>query len=125
MLSKAMNRPANRSRRSSWAWIQRLIVLLMLMVMPGPADVIQEVVAFATGIECCNGKCDDPSGQCCPKTCSHCRCCVHFNAVVPVATELPRVFATRQVTYGRGTVYVHLIGYRAPPFRPPTYYTMV
>lgn len=119
MLSKAVASSTLGVRRLVWAWVRRLAIVLMLVATPGPADLVQEVVAFATGIECCNGHCDDSSGQCCPKSCSHCRCCAHFAALLPTALELPSSSARRDRTYASRVIVFNPIDERAPPARPP------
>lgn len=119
MLSKAVARSASKSIWIRWMWLRRMTIVLMLIATPGPADVVLDVVAFATGVECCDGYCEDDSGRCCPKSCSHCRCCAHLSAVIPTEPVLPSSFAGYEPTYGIHAALLYPIDYRAPPYRPP------
>lgn len=102
-----------------------LTVLILLFASPGTADVVQEAVSLATGIECCNGNADDcgqNDGHGCGHVCVHCTCCSHPRAAPWTGLTLPtpprRVTADKHALgwYREGA---YSPGYHAPPFRPP------
>ena len=71
-----------------WArafWARALAVVLLFVTTPGSVELVQEVVSFATGIECCaEDGCDESTEDCCPRSCMHRLSC----AAVPTAREL-------------------------------------
>jgi hypothetical protein len=74
-----MLRPSLRKRAMApWArllWTRVLSLVLLFVVTPGSLDVVQEVVSYAVGIECCvDDGCGGTAGQCCPQSCLHCPC---------------------------------------------------
>ncbi|GEM_PF-2743187 len=108
--------------RVSWlrvAWVRYVCVALMTLVTPGPTDLAMELVEWVTGVECCGGACEDTVGQCCPRTCTHCRCCAHPVALVPRWIDVPEAHSSAQPEYALGSASRSSPGYRAPPFRPP------
>ncbi len=102
--------------------LARFIALLVLcLATPGVNDVAQELLAHATGVECCDeGGCDDGSGQCDPNECMHCVGCSHG---MTLATVVVRPVVGRAAA--EGLVHTWLTtqpsasGFRTPPFRPP------
>ena len=102
--------------RSFWA---RLLAAFFLFVLtPGSADVIQDVVAFTTGVECCDEHCDSSEG--CPRPCAHCVCCGHPSAVPAPLVRIPARPAPVEMKFNAFSENARSTGYRAPPFRPPT-----
>jgi hypothetical protein len=103
-----------------WVWF-RVALLVLLLATPGIGDTLQEVVEYATGIECCEGGACDDGGVTggCSHACTHCACCAHPRA-------LPTDFQLLGLTPGE-SAQTHIggsenglsSGYRAPPFRPP------
>lgn len=99
----------------------RLLVLgLLVLATPGVADVIEELVAHALGVACCeDSRCCEDTGEGCPNACVACACCVQPSALVTVAhvpSPAERPSASRFVGYAARPCAP---GYRTPPFRPP------
>jgi hypothetical protein len=100
----------------------RIVTLLVLcLATPGVADVAQELLSHATGVECCDdGGCDDGTGQCDPTECMHCVGCSH-------GMTLATVITTSAVLSPLSNGHVHAVstaqpcasGFHTTPFRPP------
>ena len=122
-LTRVMPLPAHSAPRFSRAigWVRWVIfTLLVLVVAPGAADLFEEIVCAAVGVECCDGDCCDGGARDgCPNSCQHCACCTHAPAL-PGTEDLrfEPSLSTRNSALGAMPA-THAAEYRAPPFRPP------
>src|SRR5690606_8753517 len=116
MLPTSVKRLAMAHWARAW-WARALAVVLLFASTPGSADLVQEVVSFATGIECCTEDgCDESPGECCPRSCMHCPCCAHPTAAPSMAHLLPTAVLARDHAFGGHPAARGASGYRAPPF---------
>jgi hypothetical protein len=98
-----------------------LALVVLVVTTPGAADVAEELIAHAMGIECCDGGgCCDGAGQSCPGTCPSCSCCAPSRATVTTAPLLPPLERPPVAITGGGSELPRARGFRAAPFRPPT-----
>ena len=97
-----------------------MTVALLLFASPGTADVVEQVIELATGVDCCEDGCDDEGSGDCENSCAHCRCCAHVNAIPVAAFVVPDGLRSQVLARSWLTNEAYSAGYRAPPFRPPT-----
>jgi hypothetical protein len=114
------------ARMFYWQMASRLLrrrvlgVVLLVLAAPGTSSVIDEIVSYASDIECCEDDgCDDGTEPCCPCTGLHCPCCAHVNVAASLAQLLSAAMPAVQLAFGEWEVGRLAPGYRAPPFRPP------
>jgi hypothetical protein len=102
-----------------WA-SSRAFALLLVLGAPGVSDIVRDVVAGATGAECCSdGVCDERLAMGCADACSHCTCCAQARAVLGAFELLELAGPTGQHMRIVEPENRRASGFRAPPFRPP------
>jgi hypothetical protein len=96
------------------------MLALCVLLTPSVIDVVEDVLAFWTGVECCeDGGCGGKGGSFCAHPCTHCSCCAHPAALAAGAGLVQLGEAAVGDALAIGQREAMPSGYRAPPYRPP------
>lgn len=99
-------------------WAALLTAFFLSFVAPGSSDLLGELVAWASGADCCDDCCAE-DGASCPAACLRCSCCGHATAL-PVGA-LVALYQPAPKAYALGVTEraVAASEHRMPPYRPP------
>lgn len=109
---------SRRARTRLAGWLRLSAAVLLCFATPATMQVLDDVVAVVTGVDCCATGCGDEGALPFQDNCAHCSCCVHPNVLAPTRSALPQRSPTQVGALPSARVVV-AAGHTTLPFRPP------